>query len=77
MLMIKKTKTTNVVLQPRLIRLKDAPRYLGTNINFFNKTVRPNIAEIRLGKQSVAFDRLDLDDWVEEHKPCNGMSRTT
>ncbi len=57
---------------PRLIRLKDAPAYLGVNINFFNQKVRPYVTEVRLGKQMVAFDRVDLDAWAEHHKCRNG-----
>ena len=64
----------NIQLQPRLIRLKDAPKYLGMDKNKFNKEVRPTLNEIRLSKQAVAFDRLDLDAWVEHYKQCNGMS---
>ncbi len=57
---------------PRLIRFKEAPAYLGMNRNRFNEEVRPYIAEIRMGIQGVAFDRLDLDAWVEQYKHCNG-----
>jgi len=64
-------------LQPRLIRLKNAPKYLGTNVNYFNRNIRPYITEIRLSKQNVSFDRLDLDQWVEDHKSRNGMSRNS
>ncbi len=41
---------------PRLIRYRDAPAYLGMDPNRFNKEVRPFVAEIRIGKQGVAFD---------------------
>ena len=53
---------------PRLIRLKDASIYLGMNKNLFNATVRPQLKELRIGQQGIAFDRLDLDRWVEEYK---------
>lgn len=59
-------------IQPRLIRLRDAPAYLGMNRNHFNKAVRPALTEIRIGKQGIAFDRLELDAWVEQYKSCNG-----
>ena len=58
--------------QPRVYRLKDAPGYLGMDRNKFNAEVRPFITEIRMGKQSVAFDRLDLDDWFDDYKSRNG-----
>ena len=58
--------------QPRLIRLRDAPLYLGMDRNRFNKKVRPGLTEIPIGEQGIAFDRLDLDAWVEEYKSRNG-----
>jgi predicted DNA-binding transcriptional regulator AlpA len=59
-------------ITPRLIRFRDVPRYLGMDRNRFNAEVRPYLVEIRIGKQGIAFDRLDLDDWVEQYKACNG-----
>jgi hypothetical protein len=56
----------------RVIRLKDAPGYLGLDKNKFNSLVRPYITEVRYGTQSVAYDRLDLDNWFEEYKSRNG-----
>jgi len=61
-----------VVIQARLIRLRDAPIYLGMDKNRFNAEVRPMMVEIPIGNHGVAFDRLDLDAWVEHHKDCNG-----
>ncbi len=57
---------------PRLIRLRDAPRYLGMDPNRFNAEVRPYLVEIPIGKQGIGFDRLDLDAWFEEYKSRNG-----
>jgi len=57
---------------PRLIRLRDAPAYLGMDRNRFNQTVRPCLIEIPIGDQGVAFDRLDLDAWAEDYKSRNG-----
>ena len=57
---------------PRLIRLRDAPCYLGMDRNKFNREVRPLLVEIPLGIQSIAFDRLDLDAWVDDYKSRNG-----
>ena len=57
---------------PRLIRLRDAPSYLGMDRNRFNQTVRPCLIEIRIGDQGIAFDRLDLDAWAEDYKSRNG-----
>lgn len=57
---------------PRLIRLRDAPNYLGMDRNRFNAEVRPKLIEIPIGIQGIAFDRLDLDAWVDHYKSCSG-----
>ena len=59
-------------ITPRLIRLRDAPFYLGMERNRFNGEVLPYLLEIQFGKQVVAFDRLDLDAWVDHYKFRNG-----
>ena len=51
---------------PRLIRLRDAPFYLGMDRNRFNAEVRPSLTQIPIGEQGIAFDRLELDAWVEQ-----------
>jgi hypothetical protein len=35
--------------------------------NRFNEEVRAHLIEIPIGKQGVAFDRLDLDAWVDRN----------
>jgi predicted DNA-binding transcriptional regulator AlpA len=65
-------RTTQEVVQPRLLRLRDAPRYLGMDKNRFNREVRPRVTVIPIGSQGVAFDRLELDSWVDEYKRRNG-----
>lgn len=57
---------------PRLIRLRDAPHYLGMDRNRFNNEVRPDLIEVPVGKQGIAFDRIDLDKWVDDYKDRNG-----
>ncbi len=59
-------------LLPRLIRLRDAPLYLGMDRNRFNVEVRPYVTEIPIGEQGVTFDRLDLDAWADDYKSRNG-----
>jgi predicted DNA-binding transcriptional regulator AlpA len=59
-------------LIPRLIRLRDAPFYLGMDRNRFNAEVRPYLTQIPIGEQGIAFDRLELDAWVEQYKSRNG-----
>ncbi|MEE9267683.1 MAG: hypothetical protein V3V86_13245, partial [Gammaproteobacteria bacterium] len=57
---------------PRFVRLRDAPDYLGMDRNRFDRLVRPNLVVIPIGKQGIAFDRLDLDDWADHYKSRNG-----
>jgi predicted DNA-binding transcriptional regulator AlpA len=52
---------------PRFIRFMDAPGYLGMCRDEFNKTVRPNVREFPIGKQGVAFDRIELDEWADAY----------
>ena len=47
-------------LLPRLVRFRDAPFYLGMDRNRFNAEVRPQLTEIPIGTQGIAFDRLEL-----------------
>jgi hypothetical protein len=61
-----------VRLQPRLVRLRDAPSYLGMDRNRFNREVRPFLTTIPIGRQGIAFDRLELDAWVDDYVSCNG-----
>ena len=64
-------------LQPRFVRLKDAPRYLGMDRNRFSAEVRPLLTTIPIGEQGIAFDRLELDAWADEYKACNGRPGRT
>jgi hypothetical protein len=59
-------------LLPRFIRLRDAPFYLGMDRNRFGAEVRPFLTTIPIGKQGVAFDRLELDAWVDDYLSRNG-----
>ena len=67
----KPSRAPDTVL-PRLIRFRDAPRYLGMDRNRFNAEVRGCVTEIPIGAQGVAFDRLELDAWVDQYKARNG-----
>jgi len=59
-------------LLPRLIRLRDAAFYLGMDKHRFNSLVRPQLTEVPIGKQCIAFDRLDLDAWADDYIARNG-----
>jgi hypothetical protein len=50
-------------LSPRLVRLRDAPGYLGMDRSRFNHEVKPYLATIPIGQQGATFDRLD-SPWV-------------
>jgi hypothetical protein len=40
--------------------------------NRFNSKVRPHLTNIPIGRQGIAFDRLELDAWVEDYVSRNG-----
>jgi hypothetical protein len=61
-----------LALQPRIIRFRDAPVYLGMDRNRFNAEVRPYLTEVPIGKQGVGFDRLELDAWLDDYVARNG-----
>jgi hypothetical protein len=63
---------TSVTIQPRLLRFRDAPRYVGMNRNEFNVAMRPYLTVIPIGKRGIAFDRLELDALVDHHKAATG-----
>jgi predicted DNA-binding transcriptional regulator AlpA len=56
----------------RLIRLRDAPAYLGMDRNRFQSEVRPGLTEVPIGVQGIAFDRIELDAWVDDYIARNG-----
>lgn len=68
--------STHIVL-PRFVRLRDAAIYLGMDRHRFNREVRTQLQEIPLGKQGVAFDRLDLDAWADHYKECVSRPKLT
>ena len=43
----------SIAIIPRIIRIRDAPFYLGMDKNRFNKEVRPHVPEIKIGTQGV------------------------
>jgi len=65
-------RASRVALLPRLIRFRDVPNYLGMDRNRFNAEVRPALTEIPIGQQGIAFDRLELDAWVDDYVSRNG-----
>jgi len=63
-------------IPPRFIRFMDAPGYLGMCRDEFNKTVRPNVHEFPIGKQGVAFDRIELDEWADAYIESKSIEKT-
>ena len=63
-------------LQPKCVRQKDAPAYLGTNERNFNRVFRPYLTEIPLGEpgkaRGVGYDRNELDSLFDEYKHAFG-----
>ncbi len=66
------TNKKPVSILPRLLRLRDVPAYLGMDRNRFNSEVRSHLTTIPIGRQGIAFDRLELDAWLEDYKSRNG-----
>lgn len=57
-----------VPLEPRLLSLKDAAKYLGCSFHFVRSKVwAKELAVIRLGKKFV-IEKTDLDAWVDRQK---------
>lgn len=63
-------------IQPRLIRLRDAPGFFGMDKNRFNAEIRPKLTEIRIGRQGRAFDRLEMEAAADQYKRLNGYRPT-
>ena len=56
---------------PRLIRQRDAPKYLAMSEPKFNQIVRPYVTVVKIGR-AIFYDRLDLDVWADQYKAANG-----
>jgi len=69
---MKSVAGNNIVLLPRLLRLRDSPAYLGMDRNRFNVEVRPSLTEIPIGEQGIAFDRFELDEWIDDYIAQHG-----
>ena len=56
----------------KFFRRADAAGYLGMSSYTFDRQARPYLTDIPIGKQGVAFDRIELDAWADNHKAVNG-----
>lgn len=61
-----------MISMARLYRRVDAAAYLGMSPPQFDRLVRPSLQEVWLGPQMLAFDRIELDAWVDEYRAANG-----
>jgi len=59
-------KSSDNNIAPRLIRMRDAPAYLGMDKNRFNSVVRPFLTDIPLGKQAIAFSNSNCNQSVKD-----------
>jgi predicted DNA-binding transcriptional regulator AlpA len=64
-----------LMMQPRFIRMMSAPAYLGMCRAEFNSSVRPNVREFPIGKQGIAFDRKDLDNWADFYAKSHSVEK--
>ena len=63
----------NSSVQPRILRIGQAPEYLGMCREEFNKTARPHVREFPNGKQGAGFDRHNLDQWADGYIATNAV----
>lgn len=59
---------------PGIIRLRDAPFYLGMSRNYFCDHVRKYLREIPMGENGIGFHRLELDLYIAYIKTTVGTS---
>ncbi len=59
------------------VRGRSAVHYLGLDRRVFNERVRPALTLVLIGRPSVAFDRLELDRWIESHLGRGGRSTSS
>ncbi|WP_434701567.1 helix-turn-helix transcriptional regulator [Pseudomonas sp. D1-36] len=64
-----------LLVQPRILRVSQAPAYLGMCRDEFNKAVRPNVREFPIGKRGVGFDRVELDAWADAYIAANAIEK--
>ncbi len=55
---------SNILLIPGIVRLRDAPYYLGMNKTFFRDAVQPYLTRIPIDKKGIGFSRIELDCWI-------------
>lgn len=61
------TKDSHPTIEPRLLTVKDAARYLNTTMSFVRSLIWSGFPHLRRGKR-LLLDRADLDLYVERQK---------
>ncbi len=56
----------------RFYRRAEAAQYLGMSTFTFDREARPYLTEIPIARQGIAFDRVEMDAWADNHKAANG-----
>lgn len=51
----------------RLVKLEDAPQFLGMSKKEFDEVIRPNVTELSCYSE-ILFDRPELTEYSEKHK---------
>jgi excisionase family DNA binding protein len=63
-------------IEPRLLRVSEAARYLGATVWFVRSMVWSDaVPHLRLGKR-ILFDQHDLDDYIAREKTGGGSTST-
>lgn len=63
---------TTLILQPRIVRQRDAPGYVGVDRNKFDAEWRPYLTEVPLGQRALGYDRLELDRLADAYIAARG-----
>ncbi|MCF7536211.1 hypothetical protein L4G46_03245 [Pseudomonas sp. P2652] len=64
-------------IPPRFIRARDVCGYLGMCRAEFDRTVRPHVREFPIGKQGIAFDRHEIDEWADAYIQAMAVDKAT
>jgi hypothetical protein len=65
----------NTALIPGVVRIRDAPFYLGMNKNIFRKEVSPFLTKFPIGGVGIGIDRMELDLWIAYVKATKGSRK--
>lgn len=55
----------------RLLTTKEVLLYLKTNRNYFYRHIKPQLTPILMGKRTLRYDILEVNQWIEDNKGCD------